>query len=392
MKRNFLYFLGCMLMIAQACSDDDSSAPNPPPGDPDALTSLELVNAFPQLDFQQPLDLQSPSDGTDRLFVVQQGGVIRVFENEETATETGVFLDISSQIDTSSGELGLLGLAFDPDYQTNGYFYVYYTPSADESVLSRFQVSDGNPAQADPGSERVLLRIEQPATNHNGGQLVFGPDGMLYIALGDGGSGGKPSQELGNLLGKILRIDVRNPEGNDPYSIPEDNPFLDTEGARPEIYAYGLRNPWRMSFDTETGTLWAADVGQNEYEEINVIEAGANYGWNRFEGDECYGGSECDTDGLVFPVHTYNHAQGDKSVTGGFVYRGSALPDLVGHYVYADFISGRVWALEAIGSNPENTLLEESGLNIASFGTDAQQELYICSFDGNIYRLAQEGE
>jgi glucose/arabinose dehydrogenase len=389
------YLKFAVMLTVVGCSTDNPSSGTPPedgqplPEEEELVVSLE--NAFPKLGFNKPLDFQVPADGTNRTFVVEQGGVIKVVKDGSTASQSGIYLDISSKTNTSAGELGLLGLAFHPDYASNGLFYVYYTPTASESVLSRFSVS-ADPDEADPTSEDVLLRITQPYTNHNGGQLAFGPDGYLYIAVGDGGSGGDPkgnAQNLNILLGKILRIDVDQPGDGQAYGIPPDNPFVGLADTMPEIYAYGLRNPWRISFDVETGQLWAGDVGQGEIEEINIIESGGNYGWNRYEGTSCFEDANCDTDGLIPPLFEYNHSRGDKSITGGYVYRGEALPDLQGHYVYADYISGRLWALPAQASGTGNMLLLETGQGIASFGTDSSGELYICSFNGAVYRLVQ---
>lgn len=378
------------LFLLFSCGDDD---PNNQPIDDDGTPgiSYSVVNAFPNLGFSQPLDLQSPDDDTNRIFVVEQGGTIKVFSNDENASEATTFLDIRNRVNTEEDELGLLGLAFHPDFATNGYFYVNYTPDSDLSVTSRFQVSLPSSNIVDANSEVVLLQIPQPFTNHNGGQLAFGPDGYLYIASGDGGSGGDPdghAQNLANLLGAILRIDVDNQQAILNYAIPPSNPFFNQVNTRGEIYAYGLRNPWRMSFDSVTGLLWSGDVGQEEREEINVIEAGGNYGWNFFEGTSCFFG-DCDDTGLISPIFEYNHDNNDRSITGGYVYRGTQVPSLVGKYVYADFITGRIWALEANQNNPENELLVESGLNISSFGVDNDNELYICAFDGSIYRLAE---
>lgn len=345
---------------------------------------LALVNAFSNLSFNQPLDLQSPDDGTDRIFVVEKRGRIVVFENDSDIAVSTDFLNLSG-ISTAS-EQGLLGLAFHPNYSSNGNFYVFYTPTAGLAVVSRFSVS-GDANVADASSEEVLLEIPQPQTNHNGGQIAFGPDGFLYIAVGDGGGGGDPdnnAQNRSNLLGNILRIDVDAQENGLNYAIPASNPFLNDTSVRPEIYAYGLRNPWRMSFDVQDGTLWTADVGQGAREEINTIVNGGNYGWKILEGTTCFSG-DCETAGLEAPVFEYGHDNGDRSVTGGFVYRGAAIPSLAGKYIYGDFVSGRIWALDVAGG--VNELLLESRLSIASFGTDNDNEIYVCGFGGTIYKL-----
>lgn len=363
---------------------------------------FEVQPAFPNLTFNQPVDLQNAGDGTDRIFVVERRGVIWVFPNDSNATEKKIFLDIQERVDDAFSEEGLLGLAFHPDYENNGYFYVNYTASApSRTVISRFSVSATNPDSADENSEFEILNFSQPYNNHNGGQVAFGPsDGYLYIAVGDGGSGGDPqcnAQNLQTLLGSILRIDVDTATvGGPKYGIPPDNPFAgNTQGYREEIYAYGLRNPWRMSFDPVTGWLWAGDVGQNQYEEIDVIESGGNYGWNIFEGFHCYTNAPpcqtepCDTAGLKMPIWEYSHTLGN-SVTGGYVYRGATVPELQGKYVYADFGSGRIWSLGYDGVNPpQNDLLLDSNLLISSFGVDENQELYICQYssNGQIYRF-----
>ena len=353
----------------------------------------QLERAFPALRFNRPVDLQAAPGDARRLFVVEQAGVIRVFENTSSVTSSRIFLDIRDRVDDSSTEMGLLGLAFHPDFRQNGYFYVNYTAGGPRrTVIARFQVSPTDSNQADPDSEFILLSFNQPYGNHNGGQLVFGPDGYLYIATGDGGSGGDPqgnAQNRKNLLGNILRIDVNQTSGNLNYAIPADNPFVgNNQGYREEIYAYGLRNPWRFSFDPETGWLWCADVGQNRLEEINLIKKGGNYGWNIMEGSECFNSTDCDRTGLELPIWEYDHSRGDRSITGGFVYRGSRVPELVGAYIYGDFVSGRIWALRYDGQNePQNELLLDTNLYISSFGIDARQELYICAFDGYIYRF-----
>ncbi|ASV31406.1 PQQ-dependent sugar dehydrogenase [Maribacter cobaltidurans] len=379
-----------LILFFSSCSNSDDINLKPITDD-----SIEVINAFPNLTFSRPLDLQSPSDGTNRIFVVEQGGAIKVFENNSDVSESSTFLDISGNV-ASSDELGLLGLAFHPDFDENGYFFVCYTPTNDLSVISRFKTMDGESNVADPNSELVLLRVPQPYTNHNGGQLAFGPDGYLYIAMGDGGSGGDPdgnAQNLENLLGAILRVDVNNTETGLNYAIPNDNPFVEMDNARPEIYAYGLRNPWRFSFDSQNGNLWTGDVGQGEKEEVNIIASGGNYGWNILEGTSCYNAQDCDDNGTIAPVFEYGHGNNDKSVTGGYVYRGSLIPELNGYYIFGDFISGRIWALDNVsGTAVTSKLLFETGLNISSFGTDQDNEIYICSFDGKIYKLVmQEG-
>ena len=375
-------FIGC----------ETSTEPFPPPVDRDDEDAVVL--AFPELTFSRPLDIQHAGDGTNRLFVVEQEGVISVFPNDPEVEDTNVFLDIRSRVNDSGNEEGLLGLAFHPDYDNNGYFYVNYTASSPRrTVVSRFQVSENDPNAADSGSETELLSFNQPQSNHNGGHLAFGPDGYLYIASGDGGGGGDPGnngQDRKNLLGAILRIDVDNPQNGNQYGIQGDNQFVNNDqGYAEEIYAWGLRNPWRFSFDAETGDLWAADVGQSDREAIHIIENGLNYGWNIIEGSICYPpGSTCDKDGLELPIYEYDHSRGDRSVTGGFIYRGDLLPEIDGLYIYGDFISGRIWALDISDiDNPVNSELVNTDLNIASFGVDQNNEIHIAAFDGKIYRL-----
>ncbi len=355
---------------------------------------FELEVAFPDLRFTRPVDLQHAGDGSNRLFVVEQAGVIRVFNNDPSIASAPVFLDIRDRVN-DGGEEGLLGLAFHPNYAANGFFYVYYSASNPRrSIIARYEVDATDPNRADPSSEVVVLEVAQPFANHNGGQIAFGPDGYLYIALGDGGSGGDPQghgQNLQTLLGAFLRIDVDNPDADRNYSIPSDNPFVgNTTGFREEIYAYGLRNPWRFSFDPVTGLLWTGDVGQGDFEEVDIIEKGGNYGWNTMEGFQCFSPSSgCNQTGLVLPVHEYAHNNQRKSITGGHVYRGSRIPELTGAYIYADFIDGRIWALEYDGQQVvQNTELVNTSLSIAAFGVDEARELYICAFDGRIYRFA----
>ncbi len=349
-----------------------------------AVTELALLDYFQFLTFNQPLDIQSPPDGSNRLFVVEKTGRIQVFPVEETATDL-TFLDLSGNLHTN-GEMGLLGLAFHPQYDLNGYFYVYYNPNNTTSRISRFTVEFGDINAADPNSEFVLMEFNQPATNHNGGQLNFGPDGYLYISSGDGG----PSihgQDLDNLLGGILRIDVDNASGGLNYAIPADNPFVGVPGAREELFAYGLRNPWRTSFDTLTGKLWAGDVGSGNFEEVNIIESGENYGWHDYEGNNCRL-NPCLNQNVVFPFHTYPRAQTGSAITGGYVYRGTLNPELENQYVYADFVDGFIWTLDI--NSAANELLYDTNFKISGFGTDENEELYVCDLQGGkIYKFGR---
>ena len=353
---------------------------------------MRVERVFPNLTFQRLTNLVQPDEGHDHIFVTEQAGRIRVFPDDQQATEAGLFLDIRAQVSERGTEEGLLGLAFDPDYKSSGYFYVYYSAASPRrSVVSRFSVSQNNPKLADPQSELIIVEISQPFSNHNGGQLAFGPDGYLYIGLGDGGSGGDPrrnGQNTGTLLGTILRIDVSGVSGNKSYRIPPGNPFVGVAGAREEIWAYGLRNPWRFSFDRETDFLWVADVGQNRWEEIDVVRKGLNYGWNVMEGGHCFSPSTgCDMTGLELPVAEYSHSDG-CSVTGGYVYRGPDIPSLLGAYVYGDFCSGKIWGLRYNGESlSEHTLLVDSSLSITSFGQDLAGNLYILSRNAGIYYL-----
>jgi glucose/arabinose dehydrogenase len=355
----------------------------------------KIAEAFPALTFDQPVELISPPDGSNRIFVLAQKGKIHVFPNSPTTSASNVFLDLTSKV-FSGGERGLLGIAFHPDYAQNGYFYLNYTRGNPlETAISRFRVSTSDPEKADPTSETVLLTYRQPFNNHNGGKIAFGPDGFLYISAGDGGSGGDPqnnAQDRSQLLGKIMRIDVNGTYGDLPYDIPEDNPFRgNREGFRQEIYAYGLRNVWRFSFDSQTGQLWAGDVGQNKIEEVNIIEKGANYGWRIMEASECFKASECDQQGLKMPVWEYvQGSETGRSITGGHVYRGNSLPGLQGKYVYGDFVTGIIWALtpNGTGQASKNELILDTDATISGFGVDAQEELYILSYNqGKILKL-----
>lgn len=344
-------------------------------------------------------------DGSDRVFVVEKPGRILTFPNNAQVASAKVFLDLREIVDAGASEKGLLGLAFHPDYRNNGLFYVNYT-TQNGTVVARYRTDPDNPEQALANSGETLLSFSQPYSNHNGGRLAFGKDGFLYIATGDGGSGGDPqnnAQNRSNLLGKILRIDVDNPSPGARYGIPQDNPFAgNTQGFREEIYAYGLRNPWKFSFDAERGWLWAADVGQDRIEEINLIEKGKNYGWNLMEGSKPFKNVDgINQDEFTSPVWEYEHPLGN-SITGGYVYYGDAIPALKGAYIYGDFVSGKIWALwldqdddgDSNGKpdslKPDNRLLLETDLLISSFGVDQNNEIYVVDYQGKIYRLEEK--
>ncbi|MEN2283419.1 PQQ-dependent sugar dehydrogenase [Algoriphagus sp. SE2] len=390
MKNNVILFLLLIFSSNTACSQNGQENVPAPIGE------ISVEEAFPNLRFTRPVDFQHAGDNSNRVFVVEQRGVISVFQNNADAIEKKEFLKIENLVDDSGNEEGLLGLAFHPDYINNGFFYVNYTAtSPNRTVISRFSVSPSDPNQADPSSELILLEFDQPFSNHNGGQISFGPDGYLYIAVGDGGSGGDPrgnGQNRRSLLGSILRIDIDRKEGSKNYAIPDDNPFANNnEGFKEEIYAYGLRNPWRFSFDSENGQLWVGDVGQNKYEEIDIIKKGGNYGWNTMEGFHCFNSSSCDQEGMELPLWEYDRSQGDISITGGFVYHGPSLSQLEGLYIYADYVSGRIWSLDNNDSgNTVNTELIDTDFPISAFGVDQNQELFICGFDDKIYKLKQE--
>ena len=348
----------------------------PPP--PDA-SSFPDPNAYTwQLiasDLERPVDLQA--DGSGRLFVIEKVGRIRLLQSGQL--QFAPFLDITDRVNNSGNEMGLLGLAFHPNFSQNGFFYVNYTGRGGNTFVSRFNASGDS---ADPNSEKILLTVDQPFPNHNGGVLAFGPDGYLYAGLGDGGAAGDPlgnGQSLDTLLGKILRIDVNN---GDPYAIPADNPF----GS--EIWAYGLRNPWRMSFDKLTGDLYIGDVGQGTWEEISFMPAGSpggtNFGWDFREGAHEYSGVA--PAGLVDPIAEYSHAEGGCSVTGGYVYRG-VMTEWNGIYLFGDYCTGFVWGLIRSGDVWQKQLLFDLDVTITSFGQDATGELYITSDTGGVYRL-----
>jgi len=358
------------------------------------LAEMEMRRVFSALFFSQPVVLTHAGDNSGRLFVVEKPGVIKVFPNRNDVTTAKTFLDISAQVNDNPNEAGLLGLAFHPQYQENGRFYLSYTRGSLVSRVSEFRVGN-NPDRADPASERVILEVNQPAGNHNGGQVDFGPDGYLYFALGDGGGSNdtfRNGQDRTTLLGNILRIDVDGQEQGLGYAVPPDNPFVgNTEGWREEIWAWGLRNPWRFSFDRQSGELWTGDVGQNNWEEVDIIKKGGNYGWNTMEGFHCFSPSaNCSTEGLELPVVEYDHGDG-RSITGGYVYRGKRLRRMVGVYLYADFVTQRIWGMRYNGTEAvDNRLLALSPGNVSSFGQDEDGEVYIVNFGGDIYVLDEK--
>ncbi|MBI5442936.1 MAG: PQQ-dependent sugar dehydrogenase [Deltaproteobacteria bacterium] len=351
-----------------------------------------LREAVPKLRFERPVALvQAPGD-PGRWFVVEKAGRVRWFESDPAAGRASLVADISSRVESGPSEAGLLGMAFHPRFAQNGYVFLSYTAPGDGnpplvSRISRFTSPDGGNALY-PASEVVILSIDQPYTNHNGGGIGFGPDGYLYAGYGDGGSGGDPHRNGQNprtLLGKMLRIDV---DRGSPYAIPPDNPYA-RGGGRPEIFALGLRNPWRWSFDRETRELWVADVGQHQWEEVDRVERGGNYGWNIREGAHCFRAKRCKTAGLIDPVAEYSHKDG-FSITGGYVYRGKANPELRGFYVYADYGSGKVWGFPVSEQTPKPRLLLETDLRPSSFAEDSSGELYLLDYaGGRVYRFVK---
>ncbi len=360
------------LAQAQACAGPSPSIP--------AVSLRTVVSGL-----SAPVHLTHARDRSGRLFVVEQGGTIRIIHNNQLLPLP--FLDIRSRV-LFWGEMGLLSVAFHPNYARNGRFFVNYT--ADEgsglmSIVAEYRVSSTNPNLADPTEYRIL-EVPKPYFIHHGGLNLFGPDGMLYIGLGDGDSPGDPlntSQNLGLLLGKVLRIDVN---AGGPYAVPWDNPFLTTPGARPEIWALGFRNPWRFSFDRCNGRLVLGDVGQDSWEEVDTILKGKNYGWRIMEGAHCFNPpTGCKTAGLELPIHEYSHSVG-CSVIGGFVYRGRNWPGLVGRYVFGD-LCGPLWALTPTGNTWTRTELLQTGLPITSFGEDEAGELYLMDYTGSVYRI-----
>ncbi|HEV2669961.1 MAG TPA: PQQ-dependent sugar dehydrogenase [Gemmatimonadales bacterium] len=381
-----------LLFATAACNNFINSAVPPPP--PAGSPTLQQVDTF-----SYPVYLTAPPGDSSRLFVVEQGGRVKVLHNDTTRARP--FLDLRGKI-SSGGERGLLSLAFHPQYASNGRFYVYFTNPSGNIRIVRYNVSTTDPDSADPATADTVLRVAHPTyDNHNGGQLQFGPDGKLYAGIGDGGSGGDPNGNGQNkhvLLAKLLRLDV---DGASGYTIPADNPFAtDTSGA-PEIWAYGLRNPWRFSFDKSTGDLFIADVGQDTWEEVDVGEAGAgqgkglNYGWNNMEGFHCYPpdpNDACSRGGFTLPVAAYAHANGACSITGGYVYRGSKVALLKGYYLFADYCAGTVRAFKYLGgssiSAPLNlTEVLSPGSLVSSFGQDEKGDVYIMTLNGTVFRI-----
>ncbi|KAA5540061.1 DUF1080 domain-containing protein [Roseiconus nitratireducens] len=389
----------------------DGSVPQPI----DGKLGLSSELAFPNLKWDQwdpvgangqlrPLrliELRHAPDGSGRLFAISQNGAIWTFKNDPEVSQSHLFLDLRDKVfdwkNRGANEQGLLGLALHPEFKSNGKFYIYYTHAdGQKSILSQFNVSEDDPNKADPDSEVVLMEIEQPFQNHNGGSIEFGPDNYLYIGLGDGGFRNDPlaaGQDLSKLLGSILRIDVDNQSGDSKYGIPSDNPFVSTPGARGEIYAYGVRNPWRLAFDSKTGDLWIGDVGQELWEEVDLIVKGGNYGWSVREGTNPFGNGVAGTGDPIEPVWQYDHRIG-RSITGGRVYRGSRVPELAGKYLYADYVTGVVWALtydQDKGAAVKNQQVIPESVPVLAFGEDENGEVYYLTESARgdcIYRFA----
>ncbi|MFY9558979.1 MAG: PQQ-dependent sugar dehydrogenase [Terriglobales bacterium] len=379
-----------LTLLLAACGSNSNSGPPPPPPPPPNLALTTVVSGL-----SNPLALEHPP-GDNRFFVVEQRGTIRIIENG--ALLAGNFLDIQSLTNFDGAEQGLLGLAFHPNYSTNRLFYVNYTTDSGgrHTVIAEYQTQAGNPNQADPASERILLTVSQPFTNHKGGQLTFGPEPgsqhFLYAGLGDGGSGGDPlgnGQNLGVLLGKILRIGVDPPFSPGlQYVIPPDNPFVGGAGS-PEIWSYGLRNPWRFSFERGGTRLFCGDVGQDMWEEVDLITKGGNFGWNVMEGAHCFNPSSgCDMSGKILPIAEYSHSEG-IAIIGGYVYKG-AITGLANAYIFGD-LTGKIWSLtEAPANTWTRTLLLDSGRTISSFGQDGAGEVYVVDLNGSVLKLVAQ--
>lgn len=394
----------CMVTLTlQACGGGAATEANPqplpspdPPPQPPTVTSVAIERVFAQISFSSPVAMmQAPGDDT-RWYVVEQSGVVRVFNNNVNVASSSIYLDINARVDSTANEAGLLGMAFHPDFQNNGQMFLSYTRGGPlTSVVSRFTV-DLNTGLPDPGSEFVVLTVPQPFGNHNGGNIAFAPDGYLYMGFGDGGSGGDPEengQDTRNILGAIVRVDV---DGVAPYAVPDDNPFAGNTDCMagfgtmdcPEIYAWGLRNPWRFSFDLQNGDLWVGDVGQGSWEEVDRIELGLNYGWDEREGAHCFEPANGCSLNNVDPITEYDHSVG-QSITGGYVYRGTQNPSLQGTYVFGDFVSGRIWGIPADsqqGVAPAELL--DTSLGIASFAQSPDGEIYVIDYGtGEIHQI-----
>jgi len=400
-RRSFtgVSLLAALLVLGlSACAPKAPSTPKPVA--PQPVTTVTVGTSPTDIGgFEKPTNIVAPDDGSDRMFVTEQTGVIRVVKKGVLSKTPA--LDIKSRVGSGS-ELGLLGLAFPPKFADKGYAYIYFT---DKSMVSRFyriRMSASDPDTFDPKTMQEILSVQQPFPNHNGGQLAFGPDGYLYIGLGDGGSGGDPgnrAQDLSTVLGKILRIDVESTPDAPGYKVPADNPFaklspssaMTKSTAKPEIWAYGLRNPWRFSFDSKSGDLWIADVGQSQWEEIDYVAAGSkggmNFGWNLYEGGDPFKATSKTLAGYVWPVFAYTHRQG-ISVTGGYVYNGSAYPGMRGLYVFGDYGSGNIWTIRHEGTTFAENLARKTFYKISTFGVDGSGELWVADYSaGRIHRL-----
>ena len=351
-------------------------------------SGVELDIAFPEIEVSNLIYLKTPNDESGRIFVATREGII--FYIEKDSNNISLFIDIREKIDQElTGERGLLGFTFDQNYIDNGYFYIYYIDFDGNSVISRFK--DTKNIESIFNTELKILQVDQPYSNHNGGSILIGPDGYLYIALGDGGSGGDPflnGQNGNTLLGSILRIDVSRTSEDNRYQIPNDNPFIDNDNFKDEVWAYGLRNPWRMSFDMKTGKLFVGDVGQDNFEEINIIEKGGNYGWNIMEGNSCFNNEICNKENLIMPIIEYSHSEG-CSVTGGYVYHGR-IESLKNKYIFSDFCSGNIWTIDLSNNEYEKERLLKGPFQISSLGQDENGEVYILSFDGRIYTFYEK--
>ena len=386
-KKFALVSVAVVLAVANLSCGGSSNNPAPPPPPPPGPVNAALTQFASG--FVDPVGLVQVAGSSNRFLVLEQRGTIRIIQNG--AVLATPFLDIQSIV-TSGGETGLLGIALHPQFAQNRRFFLNYTTSrfgALQSIIAEYQVSLTDPNRADPTTERILIQLNQPFDNHNGGQLAFGPDGFLYIAFGDGGDAGDPlrnGQNLQTLLGKILRIDVNSTSTGKQYGIPATNPFASGANGLAEIWAFGLRNPWRFSFDTAGGRLFAGDVGQDSFEEIDIIQRGGNYGWNTMEGAHCFNPpSACNQSGLLLPIFEYNHNDGSSAVIGGFVYRGAAIPTLQGAYVFGDLTSNNIWFLrESPPGIWSRTLLLATGRTISSFGQDQAGEMYVLDYNAGL--------